>query len=182
MGISGEAYSYLQAVVTRLSGGRVNANDCGRFEMGVQVCAMEPSIDDFMQRNLLRPFGMASSGYFWTPSMEANIAWGHDPKGQPLKASRKPNGPAVARYAMAGGLSTTPTDYAKFLSEILAPRPSDAFRRGVGPAQVWLHCHDEKRGNRVLRGYREADYRQHAVSRDWRETQQLAVTTPTRVL
>lgn len=31
---SGEAYSYLQAVVTRLAGGRVDTNDCGRFETG----------------------------------------------------------------------------------------------------------------------------------------------------
>jgi CubicO group peptidase (beta-lactamase class C family) len=56
------------------------------------------------------------------------LAWGHDPKGQPLKASRKPSGPAVARYGVAGGLSTTPTDYAKFLIEIVAPKPPDAFR------------------------------------------------------
>ena len=125
---SGEGYSYLQAIVTRLAGGRVNMTECGRFEAGLQVCALEPSIDAFMQRNVLRPFDMSSSGYFWTPRMEANLAWGHDPKGQPLKASRKPSGPAVARYAMAGGLCTTPTDYARFLTEIISPRRPDAFR------------------------------------------------------
>ena len=125
---SGEGYSYLQAVVTRLAGGRVNPNECGRFEAGMQVCASEPSIDAFMQRHVLRPFGMTSSGFFWTPQMEAHIAWGHDPKGQPLKSSRKPAGPAVARYGVAGGLSTTPTDYARFLIEIVAPKPPDAFR------------------------------------------------------
>ena len=71
---------------------------------------------------------MPLSGYRWTPDLEANVAWGHDPKGQPLKNSRKPSGPAEARYGMAGGLSTTATDYATFLSEILAPKPADAFR------------------------------------------------------
>jgi CubicO group peptidase (beta-lactamase class C family) len=125
---SGEGYSYLQAVVTQRAGSRTNTNDCGRFEAGIQVCATEPSIDDFMQRNLLRPFGMTSSGILWTPDMEANIAWGHDPKGQPLKTSRKPSGAAAARYGAAGGLCTTPTDYARFLMEIVAPKPPDAFR------------------------------------------------------
>ena len=92
------------------------------------MCALEPSIDTYMRRNLFEPFGMSLSGYRWTPAMEANVAWGHDPKGQPLKSSRKPSGPAEARYGMAGGLSTTATDYATFLSEILASKPADAFR------------------------------------------------------
>ena len=116
---SGEGYSYLQAVVSRLTGGQRNPASCGRFEAGLEVCAVEPSIDGYMRPNLLEPFGMSLSGYRWTPNMEANIAWGHDPKGQPLKNSRKPSGPAEARYGMAGGLSTTAMDYATFLAEIL---------------------------------------------------------------
>jgi CubicO group peptidase (beta-lactamase class C family) len=125
---SGEGYSYLQAVVTRLAGGRVNPQSCAKFELGVEVCAIDPNIDDYMQASLFRPFGMSSSGLLWTERMERNIAWGHDPKGQPLERSRKPNGPALARYGVAGGMSTTPTDYAKFLIEIVAPKPADAFR------------------------------------------------------
>ena len=34
----------------------------------------------------------------------------------------------MARYAAAGGLRTTPTDYAKFLIEVIDQKPSDAFR------------------------------------------------------
>jgi len=34
----------------------------------------------------------------------------------------------AARYGAAGGLSTTATEYARFLIEVLDPRPSDAFR------------------------------------------------------
>jgi hypothetical protein len=34
----------------------------------------------------------------------------------------------AARYGTAGLLQTTPTDYSKFLIEILDPKPSDRFR------------------------------------------------------
>jgi hypothetical protein len=34
----------------------------------------------------------------------------------------------TARHGAAGGLSTTATDYARFLIEVLDPRPADAFR------------------------------------------------------
>ena len=33
----------------------------------------------------------------------------------------------MARYAAAGGLCTTPTDYAKFLIKVIDPKPSDTF-------------------------------------------------------
>ena len=125
---SGEGYSFLQAVVTRLTGSRVDQSACGKFELGLQVCATDPVIDEYMGANILRPFGMRSSGFMWTREMEANIAWGHDPKGQPLAASRKPTAAAVARYGMAGGLCTTPTDYARFLMQVISPQSPDAFR------------------------------------------------------
>jgi CubicO group peptidase (beta-lactamase class C family) len=34
----------------------------------------------------------------------------------------------AARYGAAGGLSTTATEYARFLIEVVDPKPSDAFR------------------------------------------------------
>ena len=122
---SGEGYSYLQSVVTRLTG-QVNPNEHGTFEAGVKVYATD--LDAYMRRNLFVPFGMASSGYLWSNTIEKHMAPGHDEKGQPTKLNRKPYGPSVARYGAAGGLCTTPTDYAKFLIEIIAPKPSDAFR------------------------------------------------------
>jgi CubicO group peptidase (beta-lactamase class C family) len=125
---SGEGYSYLQAVVTRLIGGRENPADCGQFELGVRVCATTPSIADFMKANVLAPFGMKSSDYVWTDFIKAHIARGYDPHGTPLPKDRKPTGPTVARYGMAGGLCTTPTDYARFLLEIIDPKPPDAYR------------------------------------------------------
>ena len=125
---SGEAYSYLQSVVTELAGGRVNPSDCGRFEAGLEVCAIEPSIDVYMKTNLLLPFGMTSSGYFWNDWIERHMARGYLPDGKRSEANRKPSGPSVARYGMVGGLCTTPTDYARFLIELIDPKPSDRFR------------------------------------------------------
>jgi CubicO group peptidase (beta-lactamase class C family) len=122
---SGEAFSYLQSVVTHLTG-KVNPKDCAKFEAGLEVCATD--IHEYMKENILEPFGMASGGYLWNEKMEKRMAPGHDEKGKPTKLNRKPTGPSVARYAAAGGLCTTPTDYAKFLIEIIDPKPSDAFR------------------------------------------------------
>src|SRR5262249_48162527 len=59
---SGEGYSYLQSVVTHLTG-HVNPKECDTYEAGLEVCATD--IDATMKANLLAPFGMASSGYLW---------------------------------------------------------------------------------------------------------------------
>jgi CubicO group peptidase (beta-lactamase class C family) len=122
---SGEGYSYLQSVVTHLTG-HVNPKDCATFEAGLEVCATD--IDVYMKANVLVPFGMASSGYLWSDTMEKHMARGHDEKGNPTNINRKPTGPAVARYAAAGGLCTTPTDYARFLVEVINPKRGDAYR------------------------------------------------------
>jgi CubicO group peptidase (beta-lactamase class C family) len=127
-GYSGEGFHYLQSVVTRLTGSRTSPSDCGRFELDYEACAEEPGIEAYMQGNILRPFGMTSSGYFWSPAMEAHVARGHDEHGVPSTMDRKPSAPAVARYGMAGGLCTTPTDYARFLIEVVDPKPPDDYR------------------------------------------------------
>jgi CubicO group peptidase (beta-lactamase class C family) len=103
---SGEGYSYLQSVVTHLTG--------------------QP-IDAYMRANLFAPFGMISSGYIWNDTFETHASRPHDPKGRPLDNNKR-TATDVARYAAAGDLHTTPTDYAKFLIEVVNPKPSDTFR------------------------------------------------------
>ncbi len=121
---SGEGYYYLQSVVTHLTG-RVSQKACAKYEADLEVCATD--IDAYMKANLLVPFGMASSGYVWTDSLGKHAAVPHDSWGK-LSAKKKPTATDAARYASAGGLHTTPTDYAKFLIEIVEPKGSDAFR------------------------------------------------------
>jgi Beta-lactamase len=48
--------------------------------------------------------------------------------GRPLPENKKPTHESVARYGAAGDLLTTPTDYAKFLIEVIDPKPADEFR------------------------------------------------------
>ncbi len=103
---SGEGYSYLQSVVTHLTG---------------------QSIDPYMRANLFVPFGMASSGYAWNDTFENHAARPHNRNGRPFENS-KPTATHLARYGAAGELRTTPTDYAKFLIEVIDPKGSDAFR------------------------------------------------------
>src|SRR5438093_459146 len=131
---SGEGYSYLQSVVTRLTG-HVNPKDCDTYEAGLKACATD--IDPYMKANVLVPFGMASSGYVWNDTFENHKARGHDPEGKP-SPKRKPKATDAARYAAAGGLHTTPTDYAKFLIEVINPKASDAFRLNQDSLQEML--------------------------------------------
>lgn len=117
---SGEGYFYLQSVLTHLTG-HVDPSACERFADGLRVCATD--IDAYMKAHLLLPFGMASSGYLYHQGM----ARPHDEKGTML-ADRKSTPVQAARYASAGNLHTTATDYARFLIEVLDPKPADAYR------------------------------------------------------
>jgi CubicO group peptidase (beta-lactamase class C family)/poly-gamma-glutamate capsule biosynthesis protein CapA/YwtB (metallophosphatase superfamily) len=92
---SGEGYLYLQTVIERLTG---------------------KSVDAWTQESLLRPLGMTDSSYVWRESFEDNFAGGHDKNGN-LKKSRR----FYRRGNAAFSLYTTPTDYARFLMEIMKP-------------------------------------------------------------
>jgi CubicO group peptidase (beta-lactamase class C family) len=110
--------------MTRLVG-RTDSTNCGTFELDYRVCASD--YGDYMTANLLRPFGMTSSGYVWTEAIGKRMATAHDKTGRP--APRPKGSPvSVARYGSAGALLTTAVDYAKFLIEVMDPKPPDAFR------------------------------------------------------
>ena len=103
---SGEGYSYLQSVISELT---------------------KMPIEDYMRMNIFDPFDMTSSGYAWNDSFAGKMARPHDIAGTPMENKRS-TAADVARYASAGALLTTPTDYAKFMLEILDPKGPDQFR------------------------------------------------------
>jgi CubicO group peptidase (beta-lactamase class C family) len=123
---SGEGYYYLQSVITHLLGHN-DPTDCAKFEAGLEICASD--IDQFLIANVLAPFEMTSSGYAETTDIRRHLANGHDKNGNsfPKKKSTASARPAITRYASLGALLTTPTDYAKFILQILDPRPADNF-------------------------------------------------------
>jgi CubicO group peptidase (beta-lactamase class C family) len=102
---SGEGYNYLQSVVSHVTGQPIEPYEC------------EP----------LRSIWNASSGYVWTDAFARLMARPHDSDGRPLD-SRKSTVTDVSRYGSAGALLTTPTDYTKFLIEVIEPKAGDAFR------------------------------------------------------
>jgi len=92
---SGEGYLYLQTAIARLTG---------------------QSIDAWMETSLLAPLNMTRSSYVWRESFEDKFAGGHDKNGN-LKKPRR----FYDRGNAAFSLYTTPTDYARFLMEIMKP-------------------------------------------------------------
>ena len=120
---SGEGYFYLQSIVTQLTG-KVNPEICGNFEAGLKVCATD--IGDYLERNVLAPNKMSSSGYVWTEALGKNESLPHDIDGKLLT---KPHQTAtdLARYAAAGGLLTTAKDYAAFIIGVFSPKENDPF-------------------------------------------------------
>ncbi len=103
---SGEGYSYLQSVVAKVTG--------------------QP-IDTYMKANMFVPFGMGASDFAMTAGLKRHAARPHDEKGKPLDPN-VPTPESIARYGAAGGLRTTASDYARFIIEVVSPRPTDRFR------------------------------------------------------
>jgi len=92
---SGEGYLYLQTAIERVTKQPVAA---------------------WMKTSLLAPLNMTSSSYEWNDSLESNSAGGHDKTGK-FKTDRR----FYVRGNAAFSLYTTPTDYARFLMELMKP-------------------------------------------------------------
>lgn len=92
---SGEGYVYLQTAIAQITG---------------------QDTTKWMQDTLLTPLEMTRSSYQWQPIFESNHAGGHDQQGQ-FKTDRRFYQTGNAAYS----LYTTPTDYAKFLIEMMKP-------------------------------------------------------------
>jgi CubicO group peptidase (beta-lactamase class C family) len=150
---SGEGYSYLQAVVTRLTG-HIDSSNCSTFEGDLRVCATD--VDASMKARLLVPFGMTSSGYLWDERWASRVARRHDAGGMPLETPH-PTAATVARYASSGGLYATATDYARFLIQVIDPKPADTFRLTAASLQMMtrpvIPVADDPRGSSWALGW-----------------------------
>ena len=114
-------YGYLQRIVEHITG--------------------QP-LEEFMQTNLLRPFGMSNSSYDWNEKYEKTAARGHDEEGKRVagqnfyekfrsfssadKAKILAVQPEDAAPGGGFSLTTTPTDYARYLIEVLKPSANDS--------------------------------------------------------
>jgi len=134
---SGEGYSYLQSIVSQLTG-HVDTTSCRELERGLRVCATD--FGDYMAANLLAPFGMTSSGYVWTESIGQRLATPHDGNGQPIERSKN-TAINVARYGAAGSLLSTPSDIARFLIEMMTPPAPDLYRLSAESRREMLRPH-----------------------------------------
>ena len=105
---SGEGYLYLQTAVEALTGEK---------------------LDPWIRRRLLDPLKMTRSGYTWRDDLAADFAGGHDKQGN-LKKNRR----FYDRGNAAFSLYTTPTDYARFLIEMMDPDRS--AKHALGSAMV----------------------------------------------
>lgn len=119
---SEEGYAYLQKAVETVTG---------------------LPLDEFVQREVFRPLGMAASSYVWRAAYETAAAVGHDYLQQPVP--RK----APAQANAASSLYTTASDYARFLAEVAHPtlldpatvakmlRPEVEVSKGLAWALGW---------------------------------------------
>ena len=119
---SGEGFSYLQSVV--------------------QEVTRQPFVD-FMRLNVLEPFGMTSSRIVSDGPYKRRIATRHDESGTPIKETPSTSTPeeraeSLATYGAAASLSTTPSDFAKFILEIVDPKPADGFRLNARSREDFL--------------------------------------------
>jgi CubicO group peptidase (beta-lactamase class C family) len=107
---SGEGFHYLQSVVEEVT---------------------HQPFTEFMRVNILEPFEMLSSRFVWDETYARRMAKPHDQNGKLIETKPKSASEMAADLAIFGAaasLQTTPTDYAKFLLEILDPKPADEFR------------------------------------------------------
>lgn len=130
---SAMGYGYLQRIVEHVTG--------------------QP-VEDFMQAMLLRPFGMSNSSYDWNERYEKTAARGHDANGKRVpgqnfyelfrgfsaedKAKILRVQPEDAAPGAGFSLTTTPTDYARYLIEILKPSAGDTIHLSSGSLKEML--------------------------------------------
>jgi CubicO group peptidase (beta-lactamase class C family) len=128
-GYSGEGFLFLQRAVENITG--------------------EP-LDLFMSRRLLPHLGMQTSSYQWEPKNSPLIAAGHHLDGKVKTANRRYDAPNAA-YS----LFTTPTEYARFLIEMMRDDRSakHSLSKATLTAMLTPVSHDQENGRHYGLGW-----------------------------
>ncbi len=111
---SSVGYDYMQRVVEHITG------------MGFA---------DFMRERFLDPLRMTSSSFLWRDTYNLTASKGHDEKGKPLE-DYKPD-----RSLASNTLFTTPSEYARFLAEMIHPSERDNSGLGKGYVEMMVQPH-----------------------------------------
>jgi CubicO group peptidase (beta-lactamase class C family) len=99
-------------------GSRFRYSDAGSAVLGAVVAAAagEP-VEAFIQRRLLEPLGMSETFVRIPRSLEHRVASAYKPREERFVRYWKPDDPPKLHfYVAAGGLTSTTTDYARFLA------------------------------------------------------------------
>ena len=99
-------------------GSRFRYSDAGSAVLGAVVAAAagEP-VEAFIQRRILDPLGMTETFAFTPSDLGSRVASAYKPRGERFARYWRPGGaPKLHFYLAAGGLTTTTTDYARFLA------------------------------------------------------------------
>lgn len=95
-------------------------------------------ITDLMSTRLFRPLGMTRTSMMWESRFEGDFANGYDERGKSLGPQRRKEGDA------AGGMQTTPRDYARFVEAVLnGSIPSKSARRLMLTPQIQIFSKHE---------------------------------------
>ena len=100
-----------------------------------------------MKARLLEPFGMTTRGYIWNETFATRAARPHDVKGR--QRTTEAHATDVARYAAAGDLEATPTEYEGLLEVIRPGRPTRPPDHGEPEGDVSPACEGTERVGRL---------------------------------
>jgi CubicO group peptidase (beta-lactamase class C family) len=142
---SGEGYNYLQTVVTQL---------------------LKQPFERYMRTRLFEPIGMKSSAYVWDDRAARRMARPHDAGGKPLD-NKKSTPQSVARYGSAGALLTSPSDYARFVINVIDPPAAGRFRLKPESLREMLRPHVKVEGGQYPASWALGWQIFHNASRDF---------------
>jgi len=108
---SGMGYSVLQSIVEIITG--------------------QPSAE-YVQVNILEPFGMNDSRFVWSGQENLAVALGHNENGEPVQKALWPEMIAGA------SLHSTPADFAKFMLAVMRPSADNPYHLGSNLAKEML--------------------------------------------